>query len=120
MTYLDPTYPSGVSTLKSTTAGPRAVDIDAMKSLDHLSQTVEDDRGLAWMMRIVGLLVVAGSLFFISRNISLNPAYDYFFAMTALIGAVTIGASWLRSPSDNWRRSREPQMEIVRMDERSQ
>lgn len=104
-----------VSTHDTSITGLRAVDIETMKQIDRLTQTVEDDTALAWTMRIVGLLVVAGSLFFITRSFSLNPAYDYFFGMTALVGVVTFAASWLRSPAERWQ---EEGLETVRSDNR--
>jgi hypothetical protein len=97
------------------TQGLRAVDIDAMKHIDRIGQTVQEDRGLAWTMRAVGLLVIAGSLFFLTRSVSLNPLHDYFFGMTLLVGAVTLAASWMSTPE--WEPDRNAQMELVRSDE---
>ncbi len=70
------------------------------------------DGALNWTLRIVGLVVVAASAFFLYRGLSLNPVYDYFFSMTTILGIVTIVAGWLeparRTFRDRSHRSLEP------------
>lgn len=82
-------------------ATTRRFAIDDMKTINNAHSGRQNDAALNWTMRIVGLLVFAASAFFIHREISLSPWYDYFFAMTALLGFVTAAASWLRPAAKN-------------------
>lgn len=69
-------------------------------------------------MRIVGLMVIAGSVFFLTKNVSLNPIYDYFFATTAIVGLMTFAASWYDTTQTRWSQEHhQPQMELVRADD---
>jgi hypothetical protein len=96
---------------------PSRVYID-MKRIDNISQAVGTDRGLVWTMRVVGLMVIAASVFFLTKNVSLNPIYDYFFATTGIIGFLTFAASWTGTAHERWNgESNQPQMELVRADQ---
>lgn len=81
--------------------------------MKHMNE-IREDAALDWAMRIVGLTVFAASIFFIYRDLSLSPLYDYFFSMTALVGVATVAVTLLRTPSSaEWSRSQRPVLEPV-------
>lgn len=86
-----------------------------MKQTSEMQVGRSRDTALNWTMRAVGIIVFAASAFFLFKDFTLSPLYDYFFAMTALFGLVTTAASWLEPiQRPAWNREPHPQLEIVR------
>jgi len=46
-------------------------------------------------MRIIGLLLVSTSAFFLVKNLSLSTMDDWFFGLSMLLGGLTFFSSWL-------------------------
>lgn len=67
-----------------------------MNHTRHQQQTPPDDRKLQWTLRIIGLLLLAVSLFFVTRDITLiDASTTWFFVGGAVLGGLTTIAGWL-------------------------
>jgi hypothetical protein len=49
---------------------------------------------LCWTMRFIGLVLLAGSLFFLYKDLSLSMVDNGLFTVTSLLGLLTIMGSW--------------------------
>lgn len=56
-----------------------------------------EERVLGWTMRIVGFLLAAISLVFLTQDIFHGSSASYFFAISAGLGLITLITSWLPS-----------------------
>lgn len=63
-----------------------------------LMHTQEDSPAMKWMLRAVGLLLIAASLFFLYRDLTLSTASDWFFGASLGLGLVTFASSWAAQP----------------------
>lgn len=53
-----------------------------------------NDSALCWTMRLIGLFLIVGSVFFLFKDLSLTQIDDVFFSGTTLLGLVTVAGSW--------------------------
>ncbi len=65
-----------------------------MRAIDALPSSPTREKALCWTMRLTGLLLAIGSAFFLLKNLRLDATDDWFFTLSALLGAATFAASW--------------------------
>ena len=53
-----------------------------------------NDSSLCWTMRLIGIFLVVGSIFFLFKDLSLSQMDNVFFSGTTLLGLLTFGGSW--------------------------
>lgn len=66
--------------------------MDALEKLRHLRQR---DRKLRVWMRLVGLLVMAGSAFFLIRDFNWSTTVVYILIGSAVVGLLTFILGWI-------------------------
>lgn len=49
---------------------------------------------LCWTLRVTGLLLTLGSLFFFVKDLGLGAADNWFFALTTVLGTLTFAAGF--------------------------
>lgn len=49
---------------------------------------------LCWTLRVTGVLLTLGSLFFFMKDLGLGAADNWFFAMTTVLGTLTFAAGF--------------------------
>lgn len=70
-----------------------------MNTRNKLHQLHAKDQSLRWMMRIIGLVLVAVSAFFVTRDFTQTAsAAVWFFGFCAALGTVTLVTSWMPGP----------------------
>lgn len=53
-----------------------------------------NDSALCWTMRLIGLFLIVGSVFFLFKDLSLSQIDNVFFSGTTLLGLVTLAGGW--------------------------
>ena len=71
-----------------------------MNALEKLRILRSKDRVLRRWMKMIGILVMLVSVFFIFRNFTLTASDDWFFGFCAVIGFLTFIIGWLPSKED--------------------
>lgn len=54
-----------------------------------------NDRALCWSMRLIGLFLIVGSVFFLLKDLGLSQIDNVFFSGTTFLGLITLAGSWI-------------------------